>query len=151
MSRWRLAVAGLVAMALVAPAGAAQEAPAEGAEEATPTHVIVRSFKCNPQGTAVQIFQRGRGVVQEMIDEGKFVDYGLLVHNWGDEWNVVDFFVVDGLDSFFGNFSELLRRLNEADEEVGEDEEELPSLNEVCTEHKDSIYGIVSPPSQEGQ
>lgn len=158
-----LVVAAMVT-ALASPAAAVQEeqeAAAQESEEApaqemqqeagpTPTHSIVRFFKCERQGLAVQMFQRGRAVAEEMIAEGKFIDYGILTHNWGDEWNVVDYFVVDGLGSFFGNFGEFFSRVNEANEAAeAAGEEELPPFNEVCQEHKDNIYSVVPPPEDE--
>ena len=117
-------------------------APLE-AQEATPTHVVMRYFKCNPQGEAVALMQEGRPVVDEMIAEGKFISHGIMTHNWGDGWNVVGFFAVDGLDSFFGNFGELTPRIEAATEG---DEEDRPQWDEICTEHKDNIYFLVAPP-----
>ena len=98
--------------------------PAQAQEQATGTHIVVRYFKCNPTGVAIRMFQRTRHVAQEMVDEGKFVDYGILSHNWGDEWNVVDYTVVDGIAEYFANFSEWTRRVGEAVDamEVPEDE-----------------------------
>lgn len=120
--------------------------PTQAQEEATATHTVVRFFKCNPQGTAIRMFQNTRHVAQEMVEEGKFVSYGILSHNWGDEWNVIDYINVDGLSSFFANFSEWTRRTNEAVEAM-DIPEDAPAFNEICTEHKDNIYRIVSPPS----
>lgn len=112
------------------------------ARTAGPTHSVVRFFKCNPQGAGVRLFQQMRPVVRQMIAEGKFVDYGLMTHAWGDDWNVVDYFVVSDLGAFFANFAELVRRVSAA----------LPpatnppqAFNEVCTAHKDVIYNIVPP------
>jgi hypothetical protein len=114
-------------------------------QEVIPTHSIVRFFKCSPTGTAIEWLQRWRPFVQEMIEEGKFVDYGILRHAWGDEWNVVDYFVVADLGSFFPNFDELIRRVLDSDKRTEWEEEELPSFSEVCTQHKDIIYAIVPP------
>jgi hypothetical protein len=115
------------------------------AQTPRPTHSVVRFFKCNPQGTGIRLFQRARPIVQQMIAEGKFVDYGILAHSWGDEWNVVDYFAVDGIAPFFANFSELTRRIGEANRQAAADT--LPPFGEVCTEHKDIIYAIVHPPT----
>ncbi len=134
--------ASLITLALV---GASMPAEPIQAQEATPTHVVMRYFKCAQQGAAVANLQEGRAIVDQMIAEGKFLQYGILAHNWGDEWNVVDFFVVDGIDSFFGDFGELLQRTNAAAEGQEEDDDG-PSFGENCTEHKDNIYTYVAPP-----
>ena len=135
----RLTTSGLLLMLVMVT-------PPLEAQEATPTHVVMRYFKCNPQGAAVAMFQEGRAVAQEMVEEGKFISYGILTHNWGDEWNVVDFFAIDGLDDYFANFAELLQRVNAA-AQAEEGEDDAPSFSEVCTEHKDNIYSVVPPPS----
>lgn len=140
--RYLPAALALLAVALIPADTWAQE------DEAQATHVVMRYFKCSPQDLGVQMFQQGRGVVEEMVEEGKFADYGVLAHNWGDEWNVMDWFAVDGLSDFFANFSEMMQRLNAMAPAEGEGEEELPPFNEVCTEHKDNIWTIIDPPSE---
>lgn len=145
MTRTVLPLATLLALVLLPPSLEAQ-APAQGP---TPTHTVVRFFKCDPQGAAVRALQRARPEVQKMIAEGKFIDYGILTHAWGDEWNVVDYFVVDGLDGFFTNFTELFQRIQAANRQRApqEGQEEEPSFGQACTEHKDVIYAIVAPPA----
>ncbi len=109
--------------------------------------MIMREFKCHPQGVGIRLFQQVRPVAQQMIKEGKFIDYGVLSHNWGNEWSVADYFIVDNLDDFLtaGSFGELNRRIGEMVEET-EFEEELPPFQEVCTEHRDDIWVMVAPP-----
>lgn len=118
---------------------------------AEPTHIVVRYFQCPMAGEAIRRFQEGQPIVRQMISEGKFLDYGLLTHNWGDEWNVVDYFVISNLDGFFTNFTEMGRRLNAANEAraaaPGQQEETRRPFNEICTAHKDNIYSIVQPPA----
>lgn len=145
MTRTVPALGVLLALALLPPSLEAQ-APAQAP---TPTHSVVRFFKCNPQGVGVRALQRARPEVQKMIAEGKFIDYGILTHAWGDEWNVVDYFIVAGLDGFFTNFTDLFRRIQAANQQTApqEGQEEEPSFGEACTEHKDVIYAIVAPPA----
>ncbi len=134
-------------VALCIASGLAMGAAPLGAQEAAPTHVVMRYFKCNPQGQAVALMQEGRPVIDEMVSEGKFIGYGILTHNWGDEWNVVDFFTVDGLDSFFASFAEMTERLDAASSDGQEEEDDGPSFGEICTEHKDNIYSVIGPPT----
>ena len=136
MKRTVLSVVGLFLFAAFASEASAQT-----------RRMVMRQFKCNPQAVGVQLFQQRRPVAQDMIEEGKFIDYGVLSHNWGDEWSVADYFIIDNLDDFLtaGTFGEFNRRRNEMVEET-EFEEELPPFGEVCTEHKDNIWIMVAPP-----
>lgn len=153
----------LLSMLLLAPLSGIQAQQA--AAGTAPTHVVVRYFQCPMAGEAIRRFQEATPVVREMISEGKFVDYGLLTHNWGDEWNVVDYFVISGLDGFFTNFTELTQRINAANQArtaaaaqpqqrqqrqqqaQPQQQEERRPLSELCTAHKDNIYSIVQPPA----
>jgi hypothetical protein len=137
MKRISFAIA-LLALTLSADPAYAQ-APAA-------THMIVRLFKCSPQGEAVARFQEARPVIDQMIAEGKFLEYGILTHSWGDEWNVVDYIKVAGLSTFFTSFAELAQRLGAAATAAG-DQGDRPTLGELCTEHRDNIYAIAPPPA----
>ena len=130
---------------LVALSAITMSAEAIQAQAQIPTHVVMRYFKCTDQGEAIRALQQARPIMNEMIAEGKFLDYGILSHNWGDEWNVVDYTLVAGLDDFFANFSELISRVTAAaPQDDSENDEDAPSLAS-CTEHKDNIYSWVAP------
>lgn len=130
-----------------------QARPAQPSQQATASHIVVRYFQCQRPDEAIRRFQEGDSIVRQMIREGKFLDYGLMRHDWGDEWNVVDYFVVANLDGFFTNFDEMIRRLNAANEArtpaaaaPGQQPEPRRPFNEICGAHKDNIYSIVQPP-----
>lgn len=138
-----IAVAAILLFAGAATESRAQEGP-------QPTHIVIRSFQCNPMGQALQYFQEWRPVVQEMVAEGKFIDYGILSHAWGDEWNVVDYFLISDLSAYFEHFSELVQRIGagnaarQGGQEVLGEPARRP-FSELCTAHKDNIYAIVAP------
>ena len=138
MLRHLTILSALAACTLLPTALEAQEPP-------TPTHVVLRYFHCPNQGMAVRMFQAGEPAVQQMVEEGTFIGYGLMTHNWGDEWNVIDYFLIDGLDGFFANFAEATRRATAYSEENAE--EEFPPFEEVCIAHKDNIYNMLPPAS----
>lgn len=122
------------------------EAAAQEGEGAEPNVVTVRYFKCplDHQGEAVEMLNTGwRPIVEEMIEEGHFVDYGILTHAWGDEWNVMDYFVSTDLVSFHEGISEAFQRAGERLPEP-----ETP-FGELCPYHKDNHYFVVHPPSDE--
>ncbi len=136
------AVSLLALLLFLPPQGQAQEA----------THTVVRYWKCSPQGPGIEWLQSARPIALEMVDEGKFVSYGILAHSWGDEWNVVDYFTVDGLDTFFEHFSEFGQRVGQMRLAANEDDPNahiVTAFRESCTEHKDVIYAVVPPPSGE--
>ena len=132
-----LLVAGL---ALLAAAGPVQA-------QAAPGILVIRSFKCSPEGMAVEMLNRTQPIVEELIAEGRLMDYGLARHSWGDEWNVVDYWVAADLPTFQAAFTEILRRFRERNADRPAPER---PLSEVCTEHKDNIYNLVAPPAPRG-
>lgn len=142
MKRLSLSIPVLLLMAFGA------EASAQEAEEGPqPGVVSVRYFQCpfDTQGEAVRrLNTEWRSVVEELIDEGELLDYGILTHAWGDEWNVLDYFVAEDLVSFHEAFAEAFDRIQER-----VPEEQDPPFGELCPAHKDNIYFVVAPPSEE--
>lgn len=133
---------GLAALTLAAaPAALAQES-------AEPGVVAVRYFKCAGAdvGEAAEMLNGDfRPIANQLIDEGKLLDYGILTHYWGDDWNLVDYFVAEDLESFHAAFGEAVERAQEDDPE-GKRFEKFSSL---CPDHKDNIYSVVNPPAEE--
>lgn len=131
----------------------ATAAPATAQMATDQQYIVTRSFQCS--GGGVAWLQAWRPVVQEMIAEGRFIDYGILTHAWGDEWNVNDYFVVSDLGEFFTAFSDLIDRLGERDipaptyENAEGETVERPPFGQICTAHKDNIYFVVAPPADD--
>jgi hypothetical protein len=121
--------------------------PLEAQEEemAPPGITVVRYFECNMGGVGEAIGMLNgdwRTAAMELIEEGLLYDYGILSHAWGDEWNLIDYFVVEDMPAFNRAWRELLRRAQRADPEG----EMMTRFTEICTRHKDNIYSIVQPP-----
>lgn len=119
----------------------------EESDDATPGVVAVRYFQCpfHHQSEAVRrLNENFRPIVEEVIDEGGLLDYGIMTHSWGDRWNVVDYFVAEDLPGFHEAFAETFRRVAERFPD-----EEDPPFGELCPEHKDNIYFTVAPPSDD--
>jgi hypothetical protein len=74
-----------------------------------------------------------------MIAEGWLLDWGFLVHHYGDEWNRVIYYVSESLSKHVEMSGELTRRLGEA--RPGE----LSPFTAFCFEHKDNIYDRILP------
>ena len=121
------------------------EAAAQEQESSDPGVIVVRYFQCplNHQAEAVEMLNTGwRPIVQEMIDEGHFLDYGILTHAWGDEWNVMDWFAAESPAAFHEAIQEAFQR---AAEQLPEPE---TPFGELCPYHKDNTYAVV-PPAEE--
>lgn len=131
-------LAALALAAVAASPTAAQEA------EPTPGISAVRFFECGlgDLDEAVRLLNgEWREIAGELVDEGRLLDYGILTHAWGDEWNLLDYYVAEDIQSFHAAFGELVARLQERDRE-GELFERFAAL---CPRHKDNIYSVVPP------
>ena len=120
-----LALAGLFAPTL----SLAQES------EPFPT-IVLSSWKCDwtKLGTIAQSNDSLRTpIAQELVNEGKLINYGMLTHDFADEWNVVTYRTAADKTAFFEAAAELNRRFTERHPDA-------PSLTDYCTEHKDNIY-----------
>jgi len=87
-------------------------------------------------------------IAQELVNEGRFAAVGSAFHAWGDEWNVIYWYVAEDIPAFVSAFSELFSRA----------EERHPSSFDQfagwCFEHKDSMYSVgpqTGPPPPTGQ
>lgn len=77
-------------------------------------------------------------IAQEMVEEGLMLAYGLLIHDYGDAWNVAWYTMASDRQAMFAAREELTRR----------QEERYPDLHfltwfaERCHEHEDLIYTV---------
>jgi len=118
--------------------------PGVAAQEPTPGVTVVRYFECGlgDLGEAVELLNGWwRGFAQDLVEEGLLIDYGILTHSWGDEWNLVDYFVTTDLTAFQTAWRELLLRVQDDDPEG----ERFARFGELCPRHKDNIYSVVPP------
>ena len=75
-------------------------------------------------------------IAQELVNEGKLVSYGSAYHHWGDEWNVLQWYVAPSIPVFLTTFDEIVKRLNQRHPTV------FPYFLGACTEHKDSFMAM---------
>ncbi len=107
-------------------------------ESQQPTTVAVEYWKCDYSklGIIAQVTDSlVIPIAQELVNEGRLVSYGMLTHNWGDEWNVVFYQTAADKTAFFSAWTEINSRFNERHPDV-------PPLTDYCTEHKDNIYTL---------
>lgn len=120
---------------------------AQEAEEPQPGTLVVRYFQCplHHQDEAVEMLNTDwRGYADAEIEAGNLIDYGILVHSWGDEWNVMDYFVAEDHASFRTAWSSMVQQAQAEDP----DGEEFDRFSEMCPGHKDNIYSFVDPPDE---
>jgi hypothetical protein len=135
VQRWL--AAAIVALVGVSAPVVAQEGPQPGV-------VSVRYFECGlgELGDAVRLVnEEWRPIAQQLIDEGMLLDYGILTHSWGDEWNLLDYYVAETTQAFHTAWAELVRRVQAQDPDGNMFEE----FAEYCPRHKDNIYSVVAP------
>lgn len=83
-------------------------------------------------------------IAQELVNEGKIFNYGMMTHNWGDEWNVVYYYVVENQTAFLAFWSDFVARVSERHPTL------FNEFQARCSEHRDNIYGhsaFTGPPS----
>jgi hypothetical protein len=73
-------------------------------------------------------------VLDELVAEGMLVNWGILTHAWGDEWNWNIYYGVESHRAFLDFWSEYTGRLDERHPDWWE------QVWDLCTDHKDNIY-----------
>ncbi|NIN69485.1 MAG: hypothetical protein GTO63_33335 [Anaerolineae bacterium] len=73
-------------------------------------------------------------VLDELVEEGMLVNWGILTHSWGDEWNWNVYYGVENHRAFLDFWSEYIGRLNERHPGWWQ------QVWDLCTDHKDNIY-----------
>jgi hypothetical protein len=75
-------------------------------------------------------------IAQELVNEGKIMGFHSAFHSWGDEWNVVYFYVAESIPAFLSAFGEAFSRVQERYPEA------TSMFQDWCFEHKDSFYSM---------
>ena len=107
------------------------------AQDGAPT-MGISQWKCNFGyiGDLVEeMNEAGLPVAQQMVDDGTIMNWGMMTHAWGDEWNVLFYVGIPDGTPFMETAAELQNRQIEA---FGD--ESNARFLENCTEHKDNIY-----------
>ena len=73
-------------------------------------------------------------IMNEVVEEAKWVDWGILEHAWGNEWNWNVYYVAEDRESFFEGWDLMIKKMNE--KHPGWFDE----FEDWCFEHKDSMH-----------
>ena len=76
-------------------------------------------------------------IAQELVNEGKLYAFGTLGHAWGDEWNLVFYWVAEDIPAFTAGWAEMTSRINQRHPDA------FP-ITDYCSDHKDNIYTQVT-------
>jgi hypothetical protein len=73
-------------------------------------------------------------ILDELVSEGMLINWGVLTHAWGDDWNWNVYYGAESHRAFLDFWSEYTSRLNERHPGWWQ------QVWEFCTDHKDNIY-----------
>jgi hypothetical protein len=99
---------------------------------------VVSYFKCYqvPLEQAVQKFKEtNTPYLNNLVEEGKLDSWGMLTHYWGDSWNLIVYYNTSDMASFEDAFSNFINSVMEDNPNV------MSEWADMCSEHKDNIYG----------
>ena len=87
---------------------------------------------------AVQISNEvSRPIFEDLAEEGMIVDWNILTHLYGDDWNLIFVTLAEDMDSAVESSREFQRRVQETG--MGERGDRFV---ELCPYHRDNIYSI---------
>ena len=99
--------------------------------------VVVSQNKCKMnrlEELQQMVENNGKAILNDLVEQGKLYDWGVMTHSWGDEYNWVVFYVAESEAKFLEAWEEFITKSRENDPEFAE------KLWEICWEHKDSMY-----------
>ena len=133
----------LVALGLSALAGAGElSAQRTSAMTEDPGIVTMRYYQCGESqlGAAAAILGGSwRRIAEELIEEGLLLDYRILMRTWGDEWNLVEYYVAEDPEAFRYAYEEIELRHYVTDTSRSQ----AQRFDTLCPRRKDSQYDVV--------
>ena len=102
--------------------------------------VHISSWKCDANAIGAVMDDAHKKLVpiaQEVIDTGSWQYFQLLIHSWGDEWNVLYYTRAPSMEDYFSGWAQYISAINDKHPEA------LEWFREVCREHRDNFYRSV--------
>jgi len=114
---------------------------AQGDEGALPSAaadvVHISSWKCSANAFST-IMDDTRDklmpIAQEVIEGGDWQYFQLLIHSWGDEWNVLYYTRAPSMDDYFTGWAHYISAVTDQHPEA------LEWFFDACPEHRDNFY-----------
>ena len=73
-------------------------------------------------------------VMNEIVDEGHWMNWGVLTHDWGDEWNFNIFYVAKDKESFFKGWKMFVGKM------IKNHPNSMSEYQDMIIAHRDNIY-----------
>ncbi len=73
-------------------------------------------------------------ILNNLVQQGDLLNWGILEHSWGDEWNWNIYYAAKDVPTFLSAFDDLVG------EAMEDDPEWMNEFWEACFEHKDAMY-----------
>ncbi|MFQ5530353.1 MAG: hypothetical protein ACE5FP_08395 [Gemmatimonadota bacterium] len=102
--------------------------------------VHISSWKCDANATGTLMDDARAKLVplaQQVIDDGSWQYFQLLIHSWGDEWNVLYYTRAPSMDDYFEGWAQYISAITDLHPDA------LEWFREVCPEHRDNFYRSV--------
>lgn len=77
---------------------------------------------------------------KEVVNEGMLTNWGLMLDNSGDEWNLVSHMSAEDEATLMAGRSEIKRRSGARAEAAGEDTIQPSPIEKHCSNYKDTFY-----------
>lgn len=97
--------------------------------------VVFSQNKCNNVEDVLKLIKEEFGpFLNAQVDAGNLMNWGILTHSWGDEWNFNIYYSAENFTKFQAAFSEAVKNSRE------KYPDSFKKFQEACFEHKDNIY-----------
>lgn len=118
--------------------GTAKGQQMEQQEEGPPV-IRLSFFQCHSNQIGDVMSQADSIVIpvwEELVEEGRVMDYGFFTHWWADEWNVGIYTLAPTIDA-------IISAEAEADSRIQERHPDAPdTMGEACPWHRDGFYNV---------
>ncbi len=76
----------------------------------------------------------GAPILNDLVQKGQLLNWGILEHSWGDEWNYNNYYVAKDIPTFLEAFNTMVEEGQKVDSTF------ITDFWDACFEHKDAMY-----------
>lgn len=103
-----------------------------------PPMTIISSWDFENVGAARRYIEKYQvPELDRMVDEGKILNWGYMQHYMADEYDIVYWYELNGIDDYWDITAEVASKINKS-----ASKEEIQAHAENIINHKDGIYAI---------
>jgi hypothetical protein len=130
----------LVSLLLGLPSAAFSQDDEAGLPSEAADLVHISSWQCNANATGRLMDETREKLVplaQVAIDAGNWQYFQLLIHSWGDEWNVLFYTRAPSMNDYLHGWAQYISAVTVQHPEA------LEWFRDVCPRHRDNFYRSV--------